>query len=64
MVGDNLAVTVVAIEGGRVRLGFEAPEDVMIRREELVFEMPVLKPVPGRRNAPAPFRRLSGVSAE
>ena len=35
MVGDNLVITVVEIRGDKVRLGFEAPEDVAIRREEL-----------------------------
>jgi carbon storage regulator len=33
--GDNIRITVVAIEGNRVRLGFTAPPDVSIKREEL-----------------------------
>lgn len=32
-VGDAIVVTVVSIEGNRVRLGFQAPSDVSIRRE-------------------------------
>jgi carbon storage regulator len=35
VIGDNIRVTVVAIWGNRVRLGFEAPAEMLIRREEL-----------------------------
>ena len=31
----NVYITVLAIHGGKVRLGVEAPRDVSIRREEL-----------------------------
>jgi carbon storage regulator len=37
--GDGIQITVVAIQGNRVRLGFLAPPDVLIRREELCFEI-------------------------
>jgi carbon storage regulator len=39
VVGDNIRVTVVAANGQRVRLGIEAPPDVVIRRKELCFEL-------------------------
>jgi carbon storage regulator len=35
VIGDNIRLTVVAIRGGRVRLGFTAPPDVSIQRDEL-----------------------------
>ena len=35
VIGDNICVTVVAVRGSQVRLGFSAPEEVSIRREEL-----------------------------
>ena len=35
VIGDDIRLTVVAIRGGRVRLGFTAPPDVAIQREEL-----------------------------
>jgi carbon storage regulator len=35
VIGDNIRVTVVAIRGNQVRLGFSAPEDVAIQRSEL-----------------------------
>ena len=34
LVGDNCWVTVVEIRGNKVRLGFDAPVDVPIHREE------------------------------
>lgn len=34
-VGDSIVVTVVRLEGGKVRLGIEAPRDVLVSREEL-----------------------------
>jgi carbon storage regulator len=34
-IGDNIAVTVVRITGGGVRLGIEAPSELPVVREEL-----------------------------
>jgi carbon storage regulator len=36
IINDNITLTVVAVENGRVRLGFEAPREVAIYREELM----------------------------
>ena len=36
MIGDNITVKVMAIRGGQVRIGLEAPRDVTILREELI----------------------------
>jgi carbon storage regulator len=35
-VGDGVAVTLISIDRAKVRLGFEAPADMPIFREELV----------------------------
>jgi carbon storage regulator len=35
VIGDNIRLTVVAIRGNQVRLGFTTPLDVSIQREEL-----------------------------
>jgi len=35
IIGDNIRITVVAIRGNQVRLGFTAPPDVAIQRQEL-----------------------------
>ncbi len=38
MIGEDVVVTVVEIRGDKVRLGFEAPGEVEIWREELWVE--------------------------
>jgi carbon storage regulator len=35
-IGDGIRITVVKVEHGRVRLGIDAPDDVLIVRQELV----------------------------
>lgn len=35
LIGDQIAVTVVRLNGGGVRLGIEAPADMLVVREEL-----------------------------
>lgn len=36
VIGDNVVVTVVALKGGQVRIGIEAPRDISIQRDELL----------------------------
>ena len=36
LIGDRITVTVVAIQGSRVRLAIEAPREVRVLRAELV----------------------------
>ena len=35
VIGDNVTVTVLDIQRGRVRLGVNAPRDIVVNREEL-----------------------------
>lgn len=35
LIGDNVKVTVLAVEGGRVRLAVDAPKEIQILRSEL-----------------------------
>jgi carbon storage regulator len=35
VIGDGITLTVVEVRGGRVRLAFDAPDQVGIRRAEL-----------------------------
>jgi carbon storage regulator len=37
-IGDDVCVTVIRLEGGQVRLGIEAPREVLVVRAELVPE--------------------------
>jgi carbon storage regulator len=48
VVGQNIVVTVLDVRGDRVKLGFVAPNDVSIHREE------VHRRVNGERQAHAP----------
>jgi len=34
-IGDNIHITVLRIEGGRVKLGIEAPHEVHVDRDEV-----------------------------
>jgi len=46
----GLAVTIIAVEGKAVRLGFDAPAEVAVLREELVRENKGLdNPIPGKQ---------------
>ena len=35
-IGDNICITVVDIDRGKIRLGIDAPKDVPVNREELL----------------------------
>lgn len=35
LIGDEIEVTVLGVKGGQVRLGFKAPNDTTILREEV-----------------------------
>ena len=38
-VGDSIVVTVVRVAGDKVRLGIEAPADVLVLRDELELQV-------------------------
>lgn len=35
LIGDNIRIKVIDVQGGRVRLGIEAPHDVPVHRAEV-----------------------------
>jgi carbon storage regulator len=39
LIGDKIAITVVKVSGGAVRLGVEAPAELPVMREELALEI-------------------------
>jgi carbon storage regulator len=36
IIGDNIALTVVSVRNGQVRLGIEAPRDIPVHRQEVL----------------------------
>jgi carbon storage regulator len=47
-IGDSIVVTVVRIQGDKVRLGVEAPADVAVHRHEVYNRLnPAVQPVAG-----------------
>jgi carbon storage regulator len=48
VIGGNIRVMVVEVRGNKVRLGFTAPPEVPIRRDELGSPADGGEPVPGR----------------
>jgi carbon storage regulator len=41
-INDNICITIVDIDRGKIRLGIEAPRDVPIYRQELLADAPVV----------------------
>lgn len=39
LIGQDIYVKVIEIRGDRVKLGFEAPDEVPVHREELAVQM-------------------------
>jgi carbon storage regulator len=37
IIGDDIKLTILAVKGGQVRVGIEAPHEVPIHREELLL---------------------------
>ena len=42
-IGSDIRITIAKIDSKSVRIGIEAPEDVAIKRQEIVFEMPRMR---------------------
>ena len=36
LIGDNISIMVVEVRGKQIRLGIEAPDDLLVLREKLV----------------------------
>ncbi len=42
VLGDTVHVKVISVEGGQVKLGFEAPHEISIFREEVINKIKTL----------------------
>ena len=54
VVGDGIVVTVVAIKGGQIRLGIDAPEHVPVWRGELLADRATIVEPPAKAVAGRP----------
>jgi carbon storage regulator len=52
VIGDEITVSVIAVEGGRVRLAISAPKDTPILRSELVAATAVNRDAAQEESAP------------
>ena len=44
--GDSITITVLSVQGGRVRLGIDAPASVRVLRAELALNLPDVENLP------------------
>jgi carbon storage regulator len=51
MIGEDIHITIVRMEGGRVTIGIEAPRDQRIIRGELA-DLPIVIDVPSSEDLP------------
>jgi carbon storage regulator len=51
VIGQSIVITVVRVDGGKVRLGIEAPRTIPILRDEIIAQgvMPYLDAAPTAR---------------
>jgi len=64
-IGDNITVTVLGIKGNQLRLGFTAPQNVAVHREEVYQRIRAQKPtnILQARSAKSPLPQLERSAA-
>jgi len=63
MIGDDIEVSVLAVAGGKVRMGIEAPRDIPVFRKEVYLEIQQQRlggESSAREKVDEALRRLSG----
>jgi carbon storage regulator len=58
VIGEDITVTVVSVDGGRVRLAISAPKDMSILRSELVVATAVNRDAAQEEASPSELLRL------
>jgi carbon storage regulator len=58
VIGEDITVTVVSVEGGRVRLAISAPKDTPILRSELVVATAANRDAAQEESAPSELLRM------
>ncbi len=59
--GDSIVVTVVRVSGGKVRLGIEAPADMVVLRDELAERLTAAVDLPPLESGFAPGASAAAV---
>lgn len=44
LIGDNIEITVLNIRGGQVKLGVNAPKEIVVNREEIHNKIRAIEP--------------------
>ena len=60
LIGEDISITVVSIDGGRVRLAISAPQEIPILRRELVDATAANKDSAAGESSPAELLGLLG----
>lgn len=60
VIGDNITITVVSVDGGRARLAISAPDDVSILRSELIKATAANREAAEEQSAPTGLLDLLG----
>ncbi len=42
-IGPEVRITIVKIDRNSIRIGIDAPDDISVQREEIVFELPQVR---------------------
>ena len=52
MIGDDVAITVLGIQGGQVRIGVDAPLEIKVHRHSEAVDHPAREPASPRTHEP------------
>lgn len=64
VIGEDISITVVSVDGGRVRLAISAPQDIPILRSELLDATAANRDSAAGETAPAELLALLGSNPE